>query len=113
MPRLAAVGAGRTVASVNLYLVPRTRVLRSEEELAAALDCMPAVNETLREHVRWVRSYFVAEDDGTISGYCLYEATSREMLARHAEALMLPLDGIKLVKSTVVAAPDPEPVHVA
>ena len=98
---------------MNLYLVPRTSAWLSEEELAASLDCMPAVNETLRDHVRWIRSYFVTEDDGTLSAYCLYEATSREAMARHADSLMLPLDGIKTVSSTIVAAPDPQPVHAA
>jgi hypothetical protein len=98
---------------VNLYIVPRTRAWRSEEELAATIDCTPAVNEAMREHVRWIRSYIVTEDDGTFSAYCLYEATSREMIARHADALMLPADAIKPVSSTFVGAPDPEPVHVA
>ena len=98
---------------MNLYLVPRTRIWLSEEEVAAAIDCLPAVNETSREHVRWIRSYFVAEEDGTFSAYCVYEASSPEMLRRHAEALMLPTDAIKPVAVTIVAAPDPEPVRSA
>lgn len=96
---------------MNVYLVPRTRIWLSEEEVAAATDCLPAVNETLREHIRWVRSYVVAEEDGTFSVYCVYEATSAEMLRRHADALMLPTDAIKPVALTMVAAPDPEPVR--
>jgi len=95
---------------VNLYLVPRTRAWLSEEELAAATDCLPAVNATLSEHVRWIRSYVVREDDGTFSGYCVYEASSPEVLRRHADALGLPTDAIKSVAKTLVAAPDPEPV---
>ena len=97
--------------AMPLYVVPRTRVWLSEEELAAATDCMPAVNESLREHIRWIRSYVVAEDDGTFSAYCVYEAASPEVLLRHAEALMMPTDAIKPVAATFVAAPDPEPVH--
>ena len=96
---------------MNVYVVPRTRAWLSEEEVAAATDCLPAVNETLREHIRWIRSYVVAEDDGTFSAYCVYEATSPEVLRRHAEALMLPTDAIKPVAATIVAAPDPEPVR--
>ena len=98
---------------MNLYLVPRTRIWLSEEEVAAATDCVPAVNETLCEHVRWIRSYIVQEDDGTFGAHCLYEASSPEMLRRHAEALMLPTDAIKPVAVTIVAAPDPEPVRSA
>ena len=51
----------------------------------------------------------MSEDDGTFSAYCLYEATSPEMLRRHAEALRLPVDAIKPVAATIVAAPDPSP----
>jgi Protein of unknown function (DUF4242) len=94
---------------VNLYLVPRTRAWLSEEEVAAVADCVPAVNETLDGHVRWIRSYVVRDDDGTFSGYCLYEASSPEMLRRHADALRLPTDAIKPVAATIVAAPDPRP----
>ena len=99
----------RTVACVNLYLVPRTRAWLSEEEVAAATDCAPAVNDTLQGDVRWIRSYIVREDDGTFSGYCVYEATGPDALRRHADALRLPSDAIKPVVATVVAAPDPRP----
>ena len=90
-----------------MYLVPRTRAWMSEEEVAAATDCLPAVNETLREDIRWIRSYVVSEDDGTFSGYCVYEASSPETLLRHAEAMRLPTDAIKPVFATIVAGPGP------
>jgi hypothetical protein len=95
---------------VNLYIVPRTSAWLSEEEVAAAADCVPAVNDTLSDDVRWIRSYIVREDDGTFGAYCIYEASSPEVLLRHADALGLPTDAIKAVAKTVVAAPDPEPV---
>ena len=98
---------------VTLYIVPRTRAWLSEEEVAAAADCVPAVNETLRDDLRWIRSYIVSEDDGTFSAYCVYEATRPEVLRRHADALGLPTDAIKPVAATVVAAPDPEPAGTA
>ena len=95
---------------MNVYLVPRTRAWLSEEEVAAALECIPAVNDTLRDDVRWIRSYIVPDRDGTFSAYCVYEATSAEALRRHADSLGLPTDAIRPVAATVVAAPDPEPV---
>lgn len=98
---------------MQLYLVSRTRAWMSEEELAATADCAPAVTEMLRDHVRWIRSYIVQEDDGTFGGHCLYEASSPEMLRRHADALMLPADSIKPVVTTAIAAPDPEPTGTA
>jgi uncharacterized protein DUF4242 len=92
-----------------LYVVPRTRAWLSEEEVAAATDCIPAVNDTLGQELRWIRSYVVSEGDGTFSAYCVYEATGPDVLRRHADALGLPTDAIKPVVATVVAAPDPEP----
>ena len=93
-----------------LYRVPRTRAWLSEEELAAAADCLPAVAAAMPASIRWIRSYVVAEDDGTFTGYCLYETDEPEALRRHADALMLPTDAIKPVVATTVAAPDPAPV---
>jgi Protein of unknown function (DUF4242) len=98
---------------VPLYIVPRTRAWLSEEELAAVTDCLPAVNEAMIGEVSWIRSYVVAEDDGTFSAYCVYEAADPEALLRHADALMLPTDAIKRVAKTIVAAPDPEPLPAA
>ena len=92
-----------------LFLVPRTRAWLSEEELAAAADCLPAVVDAMPSDIRWIRSYVVAEEDGTFSGYCVYDAESPEVLRRHADALMLPTDAIKPVVATLVIAPDPDP----
>ena len=90
------------------YLVPRTRAWLSAEEVAAAADCVPAVNATING-IRWIRSYVVAEEDGTYSGYCVYEAEDPEVLVRHADALGLPTDAVKPVVATIVAGPDPAP----
>ena len=68
---------------------------------------MPAVNATLSGEIRWIRSYVVAEEDGTFSGYCVYEASGPEALRRHADALMLPTDAIKPVVATIVAGARP------
>ena len=86
---------------MNQYVVPRTRAWLSEEELAAALDCVPAVNETLRGKIRWLRSYIVSEEDGTFSAFCVYEAAGPEVLVEHAESLGLPTDSISRVVKTV------------
>ena len=89
-----------------VYVVPRTRAWLSQEELAAAADCLPAIDEA-NPDVRWIRSYIVREDDGTFSAFCVYEATSPEAVLAHGEAAMLPTDAIKPVETTLVVAPDP------
>ena len=71
--------------------------------------CLPAIDEAA-EGVRRIRSYVVAEEDGTYSGYCVYEADDPEVLRRHGDALGLPSDAIKPVVAELVAARDPGPV---
>jgi hypothetical protein len=93
-----------------LYIVPRTRAWLTEEELAADMDCLPAVGAALPGGVRWIRSYIAREDDGALSAYCIYEADDREALMRHGEAMRLPTDAVKPVAATILAQPDPEPV---
>lgn len=97
---------------MDLYAIRRRRAWLSREEFDAVAACVPAVNAKLREHVRWIRSYIVPEDDGSLGAVCLYEATSRDALREHAEALRLPTDEIHMVAETLVAAPDPPPLAV-
>jgi hypothetical protein len=95
-----------------LYVVPRTRAWLSAEEVAAVADCVPAVNATLAEDIRWIRSYIVGEPDGSFSAFCVYEASGPDALRHHADALGLPTDAIKPVVTTIVASPDPAPAPV-
>ena len=67
-----------------LYVVPRTRVWLSEEELAAAADCLPAVNDQMSEHVRWITLLRRHRGGRDVQRYCVYEATSPEHLRRTA-----------------------------
>jgi len=88
---------------MDLYVVSRTGAWHSEEELDAAAECMPALLDTFAGEIRWIRSYVYAEDDGTYSADCLFEATSMERLEALADASMLPADRIRRVHT--VGAP--------
>ena len=59
--------------------------------------------------VRWIRSYAMAEKDGTVGTVCIYQATDAEAIRRHAEIADLPVDEIVPVADTVIVRPDPEP----
>jgi hypothetical protein len=107
---MAGGAAGPYGRPMPLYIVPRTRAWQTEEELAADVDCLPAVGAALPGGVRWIRSYVVREEDGALSAYCVYEADDPEALMRHGEAVRLPTDAIKPVAATLLAQPDPEPV---
>lgn len=76
------------------YLLVRTVGNLSEEDLReASLRSIEAL-ENMPE-VRWVRSYYSAED-GKI--YCEYEAPSAEAVFEHAKMADLPLDRCTVVR---------------
>ena len=76
------------------------------------------VKEELPEHLRWIRTYVLAEDDGSFGAVCVYQATGEAMLREHAERVGMPADAIIPIADTVVMAHDPvrtlgpEPVPV-
>lgn len=76
------------------YLLFRTVGEVTEEAIeAASLRSIAAVDHM--PGVRWVRSYYAAEE-GKI--YCEYEAPSIELLFEHARRAGLPLDHAVVVK---------------
>lgn len=76
------------------YLLFRTVGQVSEEELqAASLRTIEALDQT--PGVRWVRSYYSAEE-GKI--YCEYEAPSVEAVIEHARIVGVPLDRAEVVR---------------
>lgn len=76
------------------YIVVRTVGQLDEEEIqAAALRSMEAVDQM--PGVRWIRSYYSAEE-GKI--YCEYEAPSAEMVFEHAQMAKIPFDRAEVVR---------------
>jgi len=62
--------------------------------------------------IRWIRSYVIAEKDGTLGTVCIYQATDPEAIRKHAHRVGMPADEILDVADTVIIRPDPtkEPV---
>jgi hypothetical protein len=63
--------------------------------------------------VRWIRSYVIAEEDGTLGSVCIYQAVSPEAIRKHARRVGMPADDIWNVADTVVIRPDPDREPVA
>ncbi len=59
--------------------------------------------------MRWIRTYALAEQDGSVGTICIYQATDPEAIHRHASRADLPVDEIVPVADTVVVRADPEP----
>jgi Protein of unknown function (DUF4242) len=82
---------------------------RSPEDLQVAAERSTKVgNEEMPDEVRWIRSYVLAEDGGSVGTVCIYQDTSPEAIRKHADLADLPVDEIIPVADTVLVRPDPE-----
>jgi hypothetical protein len=96
---------------MKLYAILRRNGWRTAEELQEAAARSTRVgNEDMPDEVRWIRSYVLAEDDGSVGTVCIYEGTSPEAIRRHAALADLPVDEVVAIADTVVVRPDPQPV---
>ena len=92
---------------METYVILRRNGWRTAADLEAAAARSTAEGERMEDDVRWIRSYVLAEPDGSVGTVCVYEASSPEAIRRHAAAADLPVDEIVAVADTVVVRPDP------
>ncbi len=93
---------------MNTYVILRRGGWRSPEELQAAAERSTKVgDEQMSDDVRWIRSYVLQEDGGSVGTVCIYEASSPEAIREHATRAELPVDEIVAVADTVIVRPDP------
>jgi sporulation protein YlmC with PRC-barrel domain len=95
---------------MDLYAILRRSGWRSGAELEeAAARSTKVGNEDMPDEVRWIRSYVLEEDNGSVGTVCIYEATSPDAIRKHADLADLPVDEIVKVADTVIVRPDPAP----
>jgi hypothetical protein len=81
---------------------------RSPDELQEAAARSSRVgDEEMSDDIRWIRSYVLEEDGGSVGTVCIYEASSPEAIREHASRADLPADEIIRVADTVLVRPDP------
>lgn len=98
---------------MELYAILRRSGWRSAPELEqAAARSTQIGNEEMADDVRWIRSYVLEENDGSVGTVCIYAATGPEAIRKHATLADLPVDEIIRVADTVVVRPDPDTAHV-
>jgi len=66
---------------VETYVIVRRSGWRTADELQEAARRSTAEGEHMSEDVRWIRSYVLAETDGSLGTVCIYQATSPEAIA--------------------------------
>jgi sporulation protein YlmC with PRC-barrel domain len=93
---------------MNTYVIRRRQAWQSPEELEqVAARSKEIADSDFPQDIRWIRSYVIAEADGTLGSACIYEASSPEAIHKHAERVGMPADEITAVADTVVIRPDP------
>ena len=98
---------------METYVILRRNGWRDGADLGAAAERSTLEGEKASDEIRWIRSYVIAEADGTLGTVCIYQATSAEAILRHADAAGLPATEIIAVADTVIVRPDPVRVAIA
>ncbi len=93
---------------MQTYMVLRRSVWESTEDLEAALDLSARVaDEELPDQVKWIRSYVLDEEDGTLGTVCIYQGIDEDAILEHAQRAEIPADEVTPVINTVIVRDDP------
>jgi hypothetical protein len=94
---------------VNTYVILRRSGWQSPQDLeAAAARSSEVGDQEMSDDIRWIRSYVLEEDGGSVGTVCIYQASSPDAIRDHANRADLPVDEIIQVADTVRVRPDPE-----
>jgi hypothetical protein len=91
-----------------MYAIRRKLAWGSVEEVEqVAARSKQVADDEFPTDIRWIRSYVIAEEDGTLGSVCIYQASSPQAVREHAHRVGMPADEIWTVADTVVIRPDP------
>jgi hypothetical protein len=91
-----------------LYAIIRRDGWRTGDDLKEAAGRSTAVGDNeMSDDIRWIRSYVLAEESGSLGTVCIYEASSPEKIREHATRADLPVTEIIPIADTVVVREDP------
>lgn len=92
---------------MNLYAILRRDGFADGPTLEAAAARSTQVGNDMPNDIRWIRSYVLGEDGGSLGTVCIYQASSEDAIRKHAEAAGLPVSEIIPIADTVIVRPDP------
>lgn len=93
---------------MNLYAILRRDGFADGAVLEAAAARSTEVGNGMPDDIRWIRSYVLGEENGTVGTLCIYQASSEEAIRQHARKADLPVSEIIAITGTVVVRPDPD-----
>jgi thiamine biosynthesis protein ThiC len=93
---------------MNTYAILRRSGWKSPGDLDQAAERSRKVgDEQMSDDIRWIRSYVLEEDGGSVGTVCIYQATSPEAIRKHGDVAELPVDEIIPIADTVIVREDP------
>lgn len=93
---------------MQTYVILRRSAWETAEDLDAAAALSARVgDEEMPDQVRWIRSYVLSEEDGTLGTVCIYQAVDEDAIMEHAQKAELPADEVIPVVDTVIIRDDP------
>jgi len=93
---------------MQTYVILRRGGWATAEDLDAAAAVSSRVgDEEMADQVRWIRSYVLEEEDGTLGTVCIYQAVDEDAIMEHAQRAELPADEVIPVANTVIVRDDP------
>jgi len=93
---------------MQTYVILRRSVWETGPDLEkAAARSTQVGDEEMSDQVRWIRSYVLDEEDGTLGMVCIYQAVDEDTIMEHAKRSDLPADEVILVADTVFVRDDP------
>src|SRR5439155_10875078 len=97
--------------AMNTYAIRRKQAWQSPSEVEGVAERSgKGADSDFPEEIRWIRSYVIAEKDGTLGSICIYQATDHDAIRRHAQRVGMPADEILDVADLVVIRQDQEVV---
>jgi hypothetical protein len=94
---------------METYAILRRGGWQTADELQEAAARSTVEGDKMPDEVRWIRSYVLDEQDGSVGTVCIYQASSPEAIREHAAKADMPADEIVPLADTVVVRPDPTP----
>lgn len=93
---------------METFVIRRRGAWKDAAELQATAGVSLRVgNDEMSDRIRWIRSYVVQEDDGTLGTVCIYQASDAAAIREHARRVGMPAHEINSVVDTVVIRQDP------
>jgi hypothetical protein len=93
---------------MKTFVIRRRNAWNNAQELETTAGISLRIGtQEMSDKVRWIRSYVVDEDDGTLGTVCIYQAVDAQAIREHARRAGMPAHEINLVEKTVKVREDP------